>query len=89
MLLTIFSFLNKNIFKITKNLFFFRYKVSSNLTSGHICAGRNETRACRGDSGGPLINNEDIDGVQRYVQHGIISFGPRYLFDFDPLIDKN
>lgn len=52
-----------------------------------MCAGGNESRACEGDSGGPLINSEDVDGQQRYVQHGIISLGPRYLFGFDPKID--
>ncbi|XP_077300247.1 CLIP domain-containing serine protease HP8-like isoform X2 [Arctopsyche grandis] len=42
-----------------------------------ICAGGESKKdACKGDSGGPLMMVNDINGVYKFVQHGIVSYGP-------------
>lgn len=46
-----------------------------NLSDSQICANGKNQDACKGDSGGPLINSTlDADGVNRYYQFGIVSF---------------
>ncbi|CAL4120555.1 unnamed protein product [Meganyctiphanes norvegica] len=48
------------------------------LTSEMICAGESDggLDACNGDSGGPLIVQENSSAPPRFVQVGIVSFGP-------------
>ncbi|CAH1116597.1 unnamed protein product [Phaedon cochleariae] len=44
-----------------------------------LCAGgRNRKDSCRGDSGGPMQTAAYINGDTRYVQQGVVSFGPAY-----------
>ncbi|XP_066255147.1 transmembrane protease serine 9-like [Euwallacea similis] len=48
------------------------------VTSDQICAGGYKGRdSCAGDSGGPLMYTGLIEGSPRYIQYGIVSFGPR------------
>uniref|UniRef100_A0A6P7FL11 CLIP domain-containing serine protease n=1 Tax=Diabrotica virgifera virgifera TaxID=50390 RepID=A0A6P7FL11_DIAVI len=48
------------------------------LTYKQLCAGgQNNQDACPGDSGGPLQVARLVDGSARYIQHGVVSFGPR------------
>lgn len=45
-----------------------------------MCAGGVQGRdSCAGDSGGPLLHTQALDGLGdiRYVQQGVVSFGPR------------
>jgi len=50
--------------------FFLRDNIVPEL---HICASGDRTDSCRGDSGGPLMAQDDNDG--QWIQYGIISFG--------------
>lgn len=44
-----------------------------------ICAGgEHEKGACLGDSGGPLQVASYVNGEIRYVQQGVVSYGPKY-----------
>lgn len=44
-----------------------------------ICAGdRNRKDSCGGDSGGPLQTIGPFNNDACFVQHGIVSFGPRF-----------
>ena len=45
------------------------------INSDMVCGGNEETDACRGDSGGPLMYNTDWTGY-RWEVWGIVSFGP-------------
>ncbi|CAG9774041.1 unnamed protein product [Ceutorhynchus assimilis] len=48
------------------------------IKSSQICAGGYKGQdSCAGDSGGPLIYTGMVDGSPRYIQYGIVSFGPR------------
>ncbi|XP_066157983.1 venom protease-like [Euwallacea fornicatus] len=48
------------------------------VTSDQICAGGYKGRdSCAGDSGGPLMYTGLIEGSPRYIQYGIVSYGPR------------
>ncbi|CAG9813078.1 unnamed protein product [Phaedon cochleariae] len=45
------------------------------ITTGQLCANGKKEDACKGDSGGPLINQTlDIDGELRNFQIGVVSF---------------
>lgn len=46
------------------------------MNGNQICAGHEERDTCAGDSGGPLVTRVDFDGVKRYLQLGIVSYGP-------------
>ncbi|KAH8348087.1 hypothetical protein KR084_003878 [Drosophila pseudotakahashii] len=48
------------------------------VTQNQICAGYAERDTCNGDSGGPLVTKVNFDGVNRYLQLGIVSFGPTW-----------
>lgn len=56
------------------------------ITNRQICAGgRNGKDACSGDSGGPLHVAAYVNGETRYVQQGVVSYGPEYCgFDGIP-----
>ncbi|XP_016992346.3 melanization protease 1-like [Drosophila takahashii] len=41
----------------------------------HICAGDYDSHVCRGDSGGPVSSNFRVNGINRVVQLGIVSYG--------------
>lgn len=48
------------------------------LSDRHLCAGgQNRRDSCGGDSGGPLQRIDTINGDARFVQYGVVSFGPR------------
>ncbi|KAL3285562.1 hypothetical protein HHI36_000092 [Cryptolaemus montrouzieri] len=54
------------------------YEKRTRITHLHLCAGgQNQQDSCGGDSGGPLQVALDVDGEAKYVQQGIVSFGPR------------
>ncbi|KAL1501656.1 hypothetical protein ABEB36_006949 [Hypothenemus hampei] len=54
------------------------YKNHILITNKQICAGGSHGRdSCQGDSGGPLMSLSLIDGIPRYIQYGIVSFGPK------------
>ncbi|KAL1501655.1 hypothetical protein ABEB36_006948 [Hypothenemus hampei] len=54
------------------------YDKYTTITINQICAGgRGGRDSCAGDSGGPLMTAGLIDGNPRYIQYGIVSFGPR------------
>lgn len=49
------------------------------ITKKQICAGADHGRdSCSGDSGSPLKRIDLINGSPRYVQYGIVSFGPTH-----------
>lgn len=48
------------------------------ISENQICAGGYKGQdSCSGDSGGPLMYAGLIDGNPRYIQYGIVSFGPK------------
>ncbi|CAG9860068.1 unnamed protein product [Phyllotreta striolata] len=54
------------------------YRNFAPITPKQICAGGTNGRdSCGGDSGGPLKSTGEINGSMRFVQYGIVSFGPR------------
>jgi secreted trypsin-like serine protease len=47
------------------------------ISKRQICAGADKGRdSCAGDSGGPLKRIDSINHTPRYVQYGIVSYGP-------------
>lgn len=53
-------------------------KYNMPVSNNQICAGGQFGQdTCDGDSGGPLQDIITINGLQRYVQTGIISYGPK------------
>lgn len=47
-------------------------------TINKICAGENGKDSCGGDSGGPLmVKGAYRNSGERFIQHGIVSYGPR------------
>ncbi|XP_064212035.1 uncharacterized protein LOC661559 [Tribolium castaneum] len=49
------------------------------ITKKQICAGADHGKdSCSGDSGSPLKRIDLINGSPRYVQYGIVSFGPTH-----------
>ncbi|CAH0728254.1 unnamed protein product, partial [Brenthis ino] len=50
---------------------------SPDMTLNKICAGEMDKDSCSGDSGGPLMLEDEVDGIYRTIQYGIVSFGPR------------
>lgn len=57
------------------------YKAQQNvrLTEKQLCAGgKDQKDSCSGDSGGPLQAAAYINGDTRYVQQGVVSFGPKF-----------
>lgn len=54
------------------------YRNPIRITSSQMCAGGvNAQDSCDGDSGGPLIYKGEVNLRPRFVQYGIVSFGPR------------
>ncbi|KOC63286.1 Serine protease easter [Habropoda laboriosa] len=55
-----------------------QFKSKVNISYKQICAGgKRGLDSCSGDSGGPLQALGVYDNNLRYVQHGIVSFGPK------------
>ncbi|CAG9813077.1 unnamed protein product [Phaedon cochleariae] len=49
------------------------------ITSSQICAGgTGAVDSCAGDSGGPLKFIGQVDDTPRFIQYGIVSYGPKY-----------
>lgn len=54
------------------------YYNTARITYRQLCAGgRNWKDSCGGDSGGPLHVAGILNDDTRYVQQGIVSFGPK------------
>ncbi|XP_038206940.1 CLIP domain-containing serine protease 14D-like isoform X2 [Zerene cesonia] len=52
--------------------------VCVNKTRTQICAGERFRDSCRGDSGGPLMLEDEYGDTMRFVQFGIVSYGTRF-----------
>ena len=50
---------------------------SRDLTVNKLCAGEVNKDSCSGDSGGPLMLEDEVKGIYRMIQYGIVSYGPR------------
>lgn len=49
------------------------------ITKKQLCAGGKENKdSCPGDSGGPLQSASFLFDDIRYVQFGVVSFGPKF-----------
>nr|CAH7731243.1 unnamed protein product [Callosobruchus chinensis] len=54
------------------------YRHFAPIQDSQICAGGYAGRdSCGGDSGGPMNYVGMVDGSPRFVQYGIVSYGPR------------
>ncbi|XP_074036888.1 phenoloxidase-activating factor 3 [Leptinotarsa decemlineata] len=54
------------------------YRPKVPLTRNQVCAGiSGEKNSCAGDSGGPLKYVGPVHGSPRFIQYGIVSYGPR------------
>lgn len=52
---------------------------SAVINHRQICAGgKNKRDSCGGDSGGPLQKSDLFNNDIRYLQYGVVSFGPRF-----------
>lgn len=55
------------------------YRRHSPISHKQICAGGVLGRdSCGGDSGGPLKYVTRVNGESKYVQYGVVSYGPRH-----------
>ncbi|XP_034111215.2 serine protease grass-like [Drosophila albomicans] len=59
------------------------------IIPAQLCAGGLGRDACNGDSGGPLAYVKYLDGRQRFVQFGIVSFGSSNCGDGNPGVYTN
>ncbi|EDV55876.1 serine protease grass [Drosophila erecta] len=48
------------------------------ITVNQLCVGLKGSDTCSGDSGGPLVTKVNYDGVWRYLQLGIVSYGDAF-----------
>ncbi|KAJ8925763.1 hypothetical protein NQ315_009611 [Exocentrus adspersus] len=56
-----------------------KYESFAPVTNKQICAGGYKGRdSCTGDSGGPMKYVDIVDGTPRYIQYGIVSYGPKH-----------
>ncbi|XP_032521526.2 CLIP domain-containing serine protease HP8 [Danaus plexippus] len=46
-------------------------------TTNYLCAGEYLKDSCNGDSGGPLMLEGEYKGINRNIQYGIVSHGPK------------
>ncbi|XP_074036725.1 phenoloxidase-activating factor 1-like [Leptinotarsa decemlineata] len=57
----------------------YKSEPKANINYLQLCAGgRDKKDSCPGDSGGPLHVAAYINEATRYVQQGVVSFGPRF-----------
>lgn len=62
--------------------FYYNYTMNTasaiNITSTQLCVqGRENSDACSGDSGGPLMSEATAENGERHILYGLVSFGPR------------
>lgn len=57
--------------------FFRSYTRSLDVMDKKFCAGEEGKDSCRGDSGGPLMIEDEYRDKDRMIQFGIVSFGPQ------------
>ncbi|KAH8252832.1 hypothetical protein KR032_002042, partial [Drosophila birchii] len=50
-------------------------RLNVQLSNNQACLGLQGSDTCSGDSGGPMVTQINVDGVNRYLQLGIVSFG--------------
>lgn len=61
-----------------------------NITSSQLCAGAVGSDSCNGDSGGPLFGLTDMyNNSQKFVQFGIVSYGPINCTNGTPAVYTN
>lgn len=57
---------------------FYKKQINVQITPKQICAGGKKRQdSCSGDSGGPMHTAIYLNNEARYVQQGLVSFGPR------------
>ncbi|XP_041969361.1 melanization protease 1-like [Aricia agestis] len=61
-----------------------RYTGRKQLVENKICAGETHVDSCRGDSGGPLMAEDEHMGEYKFVQYGIVSEGPKICGSAQP-----
>lgn len=62
---------------------------NTDTTINKICAGEMNKDSCGGDSGGPLMVEDEINDVYRIVQYGIVSYGPKLCGSLFPGVYTN
>ncbi|XP_045502375.1 CLIP domain-containing serine protease 2-like [Colias croceus] len=63
--------------QVCRNFYNRKANRNEDRTQNQLCAGDLNKDSCNGDSGGPLMLEEEYDGVDRFVQFGVVSHGPK------------
>lgn len=63
-----------------------RCRLHHRVTQQNICSGTPKTGACRGDSGGPLMYEFQVDKSYRYFIIGIVSYGEEVCVRSSPTV---
>ncbi|XP_050354197.1 melanization protease 1-like [Nymphalis io] len=65
------------------------YEQNPETTPNQFCAGELGKDSCNGDSGGPLMVENQVNGKFKMIQYGIVSYGPKICGSAAPGVYTN